>query len=597
MDEGQLTENGLKVQATMVGAVAAASGNVPVAIVAEVVVKVFEIYDLITDDTTFADAIQELLGYVTKFHELLTVLDARLDELVPQIAVESNRVTLRSLLDYDDECRALAISFNAPDLDLNDAVDVAIRSGILADKFLRNDFDIWRWTDVVLDPEPRLDLLKFKHLPTLPIYFSALLTWLAAREKVVQMGGADRLVDDKPRIQRHLSAISIRSGFDKYLDGELGKPITIAENIKWRIRAFPIASDRYAVNRTCRFYFDMQNWMSGERLRGDPFDIVKEADGVLCTVDPRTLGTPSLELEAEAAAGIHLLAENEVLLQRVLTTGTLRQQFIGEFSTDETFAPAIVYVVLQNGDLIWLRHDSASQPGGSHEFSEPKNIKTGWGRHARFFHGGGASIYSIDEAGNLFGQTHEGFMSGKDDLSAPVHVGAGWNAFPIVFSGGESVIYGVESIGKVRWHKHVGGPLGSSPSDWTASRDVTPNDGWPSYKVAFSSEEGKIYGVAEDNGMYIHEHRGWRDGTTDWASGYYWLGGYWGGWTRYSHVIAAPHGVFYCLTRDGELHWYRNFSPTVTHASGWEGPITVLRGLQGARAVFTALLGVPSGVH
>ena len=182
-------------------------------------------------------------------------------------------------------------------------------------------------------------------------------------------------------------------------------------------------------------------------------------------------------------------------------------------------------------------------------------------------------------------------------MSAPVQVGAGWNAFPIVFSAGESVIYGVESIGKVVWHKHIGGPLGSSPSDWTASRDVTPSDGWPSYKVAFGSEEGKIYGVAENNGMYVHTHRGWRDGTTDWASGYYWLGGYWGGWTRYSHVIAAPHGVFYCLTRDGELHWYRNFSPTVTHASGWEGPITVLRGLQGARAVFTALLGRPSSVH
>src|SRR5690606_28944190 len=125
-----------------------------------------------------------------------------------------------------------------------------------------------------------------------------------------------------------------------------------------------VASSKYPVNRVCSWQFELQNWMNGDVKRGDPFHLTMASDQVLCTVDPQSLGAPSLELDAEAECGIEALRAIAETLEHVASTGTLRKPFIGQFPTTTVYPPAVLYVIARNGDLHWYRNDSAARPGG-----------------------------------------------------------------------------------------------------------------------------------------------------------------------------------------------------------------------------------------
>lgn len=615
----KITDNGVELETSVldaVQAVVAFSGPQGAAIVVGVkmVILTMEILGFLgylENVVSIPDALNSLQNQINKIKADLDKVMDRINVIVNDQAAAENRATLQRLLDYHKDIRENNLALlNTPDHEVAMLVNIANRSGIQVDTFLRNDYDIWRWTDVevlyIVDPitgniireEHYLARNKFKNQPTLPVYLMALLTWLAARERVVLLGESRRLDDDAGRITRHLAAVSVRPGFDKYRDGEFGIPKSIAENIKWRIRAFPRSVTAHPVNRVCKWSFDVQNWMSGKRKGGDNFDVYVENDNVLCTINPNTIGMPELEIDTEIGEGVELLYEMSQTLEHVAKTGTLKKPkpLEGTFSTAPSYPPAFLYLVGLNGDVNWYRNYSSSQPNGSTEWSGPKKVKEGWGSYARFFNAGGQSVYYIDREGNLFGQKHKGFVTGAVDWSDTVRVGWGWNSFAHVFSGGENVIYAMEPNGTLRWYKHIGGPLGANPSDWVGHyRDVTPPAtlaGMPWDRLVFSGGKGNIYSVTDTGELRWLEHRGYRDGTNEWAYGGSpsFLNG---GWGHYVHVVAAPEYVFYGLTAYGELHWRRYLPDSRT----WEGPITMLRGVPACRAVFVVLEGPPPVVH
>ncbi|OUS74039.1 hypothetical protein B1748_22130 [Paenibacillus sp. MY03] len=562
------TEKGLKLESSVAGTMAAllpAAGPVGAGIATAIgsVAFIMEVLSWMENDTTIPDALRDIGKQIDGIIFVLNLLDERMDELVNEVAKESNRGTNRDLLDYLDEIRQVHLAMRVPSPDIETAVRNANAVGITLDKFLRNDYDIWRWTDVVtkevFDPQTgnthdvtSLASNVFKHLPTLPVYLMAVLTWLAAREKVVQMNARHRLDDDAGRIARHLAAVSVRPGFDKYAGGEASEPHSIPEHIKWQIRAFPIASDKHPVNRVCRFMFELRNWMNGDVKRGDHFDLTMESDHVLCTVNPDNLGSPSLEIDAETECGIEVLQALAETLERVSHAGTVRKPFVGRFSTEETYAPACLYVIAQNAELRWYRNEEAAKPGGSKEWTGPITIGNGWGEFKTVFSGGGAALYGILPDGKLMWYGHDGYFEGTGSWrGAPIQVGHGWNGFKSVFPGGEYIVYSIHPNGDLIWYRHDGAAYGGDEATWAPG--VKVGTGWGGYANVFSGGYGVIYAIREDGVLERHVHAGYLKGTSEWEP----RAEIGTGWNGFQAVAAAADGVLYAFTRDGRVLWYR----------------------------------------
>ncbi|GIM28370.1 hypothetical protein CPJCM30710_10360 [Clostridium polyendosporum] len=608
-DDTKLTDKGVELEASVldtVVAVVAASGpeGAAIAVGIKAVAFVVEVIGWMTEDTTVPNALRALQKQIDHIQFELNVVKERLDKLTEDVAAAENRDTLMRLLDYLDEVRVHSLDLqNTPSQDVNAAVRIANETGITLDKFLRSNYDIWRWTDVeaknVVDPQTGkmvratyLERMKFKSQPTLPVYVMAVLTWLAARERVVRMGERRRLDDDAGRITRHLAAVSVRPGFDKYLSGEFGTPQSITENIKWRIRAFPIASTAHPVNRVCKWFFDVQNWMSGERKRGDSFDLYMESDSALCTVNPGSLGMPELEIEAETNAGVDILYQLAQTLQHVATTGTLKKQLIGTFPTTPAYPPNYLYVIALNGDLHWYRNLESSRPGGSTNWLGPIKVGYGWDRFTSVFSGGGPAIYGVEQNGDLLWYGHDGCYDGSPRWRGPRKVGWGWNGFKSIFSGGEFVVYGIQPNGDLLWYRHHAALSGGDVNTW--SGQIKVGTGWADFAKVFSGGDGIIYALRKDGVLLQYKHLGYLTGANTWESyrislssprrQYRVVGS---GWNEFHEVVAGQDGVLYAFTRDGRILWYRYSTPHSHLAFGrLEGPVEIKRQLPAFRKVF-----------
>jgi hypothetical protein len=615
------TEDGLKIQATIAdkmdellatAAAGTALGGPTVGGVIAAAVFVMELIDFLggDDEEKIMAALNRLQQQIDEIKGVLVVLDQRLDEMVQQAAIESNRQTLRDLLDYLDDFRILQIRLRDQPGSTDVAVSVANEAGVVLDKFLRNDHEIWRWTDVVekefRDPasgqtrhEPALATLRFKNVPTLPAYLMGMLTWLAARERAVQAGQRARLIDDRTRLERHHAATMVRTDFDKYADGAAGIPHSLQEHIKWRIRGHVIAGSTYADrDGFCAFHFDIGNLMIGRRvLTTEPFSLAMQAGhGSLCTVNPSLLGAPLEEVELEDKSGCAPLQALSDVLARLVAGGSLRGQFIGQFPTTEVYAPAILYLVDLAGDLQWYQLSEASRPGGSDQWRGPIKVGNGWNGFTRVFNGGGAAIYAIRPNGDLMWYGHDGFFEGTRTWRDPVQVGNGWNGFQHVFPGGEYVVYGVRPDGRLLWYRHDGAPHGGDVTTWSGPREVAA--GFGGYQTVMSGGDGLIHGIRPDGALIRHEHRGHADGTADWAPAEQ-IGT---GWQNFRTVVACPDGVFLAFTTNGTILWYRYGDRPVQFAiiggrrvpislpgKRWEGPVEIRRRVPGLLQAFAGL--------
>ncbi|WP_394136869.1 tachylectin-related carbohydrate-binding protein [Cytobacillus oceanisediminis] len=621
------TDNGIELQTSVIDTVLplfplAGPGGAAIAVGIKAVMLTKEILGFLgylRDDTSIADAIRVLQDRINKIEVELREIHGRLNQITGDLAATENRATLERLLDYHAEVKKKSLALqNTPSQDVVGLVNIANDLGILVDTFLRNNYDIWRWTDIevhrVVDPitgtvirkENRLVRMKFKNLPTLPVYLMALLTWLAAREKVVQIGERGRLDDDIGRIARHLAAVSVRPGFDKYRDGEFGIPQSITENIKWRIRAFPRSSTAHPVNRVCKWSFDVQNWMSGERKRGDPFDVYMGSDNVLCTINPDSLGMPNLEIETETEAGVDVLIEMAEALQHVAKRGTLKKPspLNGTFPTTPTYPPNYLYVITLNGDLQWYRNLESSRPGGSTLWYGPLKVGNGWDRFTSVFSGGGPAIYGVELNGDLMWYGHDGYYDGSPRWRGPRKVGWGWNNFKSIFSGGEFVVYGIQPNGDLIWYRHHAALSGGDFNTW--SGQIKVGSGWADFTKVFSGGKGYIYAIREDGVLVRYRHRGYLTGADTWESysggvQYRVIGP---GWNEFLEVIAGQDGVLYAFTRDGRILWYRYTVPDLPIGfparPRLEGPVEIKRQFPAFRKVFV-LMEPPAqmggGVH
>jgi hypothetical protein len=619
-DETKFTEGGAKMLVSVAMFAASAIAGTMTGIGA--IGFIAGVVGFMTSGSQTVDALKAIKKQIDDLRSVIVKLEERVNELAIESAQENNRQDMARLNDNLEEIGLLQNRLNDRPDDVETAVQVANELGVIIDRFLRTDFEMWRWTDVVeKNGLPDAVPGRFKNVPTLPVYILGVLTWLAAREPVVRAGQRSRLVDDAARVTRHLQAVSVRDTFDKYGDGEASRPTSIAEHIKWRIRAFPVASTRLAQNRICSFFFDAQNWMNGDRASGDPFDVVTDQDNVVCTIDPRSLGTPNLELDWEREAGVEALLELAGTLDRVERTGTARQPLVVPFPATQVFLPSILYFIAQNGELHWYRNERSSQPGGSNSWDGPKVIGTGFQGFTTFFNGGGKAMYGVQRDGTLlwfgFNGIHDGSPNWLNNAQ-PKQVGTGWGGFKQVFPGGESIIYGIQPDGSLLWFRHIGAGFGGGEAaDWAGPNQVAV--GWGSFVKVFSSGEGVIYAIDASGTLFRAVHKGFRSGAPQWEQDT--IEQIATGWNFFFDVAAGEEGVIYGFTRDGRGFYTRYgerrpgelvpvgsllgliLAPPLILVPGlppplsWEGPpVEVKRNIPGFLSVFSQMPGIETGV-
>jgi hypothetical protein len=581
-DESQFEQNGAKLLVSMGMFAVAGPGTLLGA-----VGLISSIVGFMTSGDS-AKALNQAQKDIVTIKSALTELESRLDELVDQVAIQSNRQTLARLNDHLDQFRVIRSRLHNHPGDVDVAVDAANDAGVHLDEFLRQDFEIWRWVDIVEQHGAhRLAPDRFKNLPTLPVYVMGMAVWLAARQRVFDAHQLHRLDHDDVRVTRHLAAVSLRTGFDKYRDGALGNPTTIAENIVWHVRAWVITSHEQPEDRTCDYFFQVRNWMTNKRTTADPFSIVVESDEVLCTIDPESIGEPNIELDWESDAGADLVAGLATTLQRVANTGSMAQQLIGTFPSGPAYPPSYVFIVRQDANLDWYRNDESTRPGGSNKWQGPVQIGTGFGGFSTFFNGGGAAMYGVQLDGTLRWYGYDGYVSGTLNWREPKVVGSGWDEFTQVFPGGEYIIYGILPTGELRWYKHLGGPVGGGAgSDWLGPHEV--GVGWNGYQV-FSGGDGVIYGINEDGDLHRVVHLGYLDGTVNWGGEFERIAT---GWNTFAHVAATWDGVIYGFKRDGRVYYTRYGPPRDdpdSEALEWEGPPIEIKRVPGFRYAFCGM--------
>jgi hypothetical protein len=123
------------------------------------------------DDNEIIKALQTLQREIDEIKTVLADLHERVNELVDTQARDSNRQTLRDLQMVFDGFYASAVEFAAHPGDVDRFVDIANRTSITCEAFLRSDYEFWRWIDVVVENgahRPAAD--RFKNMPTLPVY-------------------------------------------------------------------------------------------------------------------------------------------------------------------------------------------------------------------------------------------------------------------------------------------------------------------------------------------------------------------------------------------------------------------------------------------
>ena len=205
----------------------------------------------------------------------------------------------------------------------------------------------------------------------------------------------------------------------------------------------------------------------------------------------------------------------------------------------------VIYAIDYNHDLLWFRHDG--KVDGSFRWTDNNARKVGSGWNVKHvFSGGDGIIYVINEDNDLLWYRHDGRDDGSfkwADNNAR-KVGVGWN-MKQVFYGGNGVIYAINDANDLLWFRHDGRDDGSFK--WADDNARKVGNGWDMRNV-FSGGDGIIYGIAENNDLLWFRHDGRDDGSFRWTDDKPRKVG--SGWNL-SHVI-------YAVTNSGGLMWYRH---------------------------------------
>jgi hypothetical protein len=545
-------------------------------------------------------ALAYLQGQIQKLRDDLQRLDQRVSILGRKVAEIENRNRLQRLAAFTADIERVQFRLSQQPADTNERALIAFDAGAITEVFL-NDFDLWLWTDVLITREyDDFDVLvntaedpmtpDFKAYPALPVYLSAVMTWLAAID--FDTGGNYQLVQQRygDRLRRHLAKVFTRPNWNE-LEQD---PDTFPEHIMARITCYPEAHHKFARHEECSFSILCNNVMDRRVTWVRDFVLVMPPvpGNVLCTADPNA-GVLD-EREIEEYRGVQALTELGEILGRVERTGSLREPFIGQFATTPFYNVAFIYAVNDAGELLWFRQRPSSQLGVLTGWDGPRIVGTGWGSFLSLIPAGGNRFYALGADGVLYWYQHEGFNDGAFRWRGPMETGAfGWNILSRIVPGSDGVLYAQEGAnGDLWWYRHDGFRDGFLQT-WRGPLHV--GSGWHQYKTVFSGGGGIIYAVGSDGILWWHRHKGFENGANSWE-GPRQIG--WG-WQNFTSIFSVGEGVLYAVQPNGTLLWYRYTAWNTGNPAGrWEGPvIAASNGWTGYRHLFPILPATPDPIH
>ena len=212
----------------------------------------------------------------------------------------------------------------------------------------------------------------------------------------------------------------------------------------------------------------------------------------------------------------------------------------------------VMYALMDNGDLMWYRHDGRNDGSFRWANNHGKKVGVGWNvKH--IFYGGDGIIYAINNNNDLLWFHHDGEndRSFRWTDSNPRKVGTGWN-MKRVFSGDNGVIYAINFNDELLWFRHDGRADGSFR--WADNKARKVGNGW-GMKQVFSGHDGVIYAINDNDDLLWFRHDGRNDGSFKWADNNARKVGT--GWNM-KNVFSGSDGVIYGISENSELLWFRH---------------------------------------
>ena len=272
-----------------------------------------------------------------------------------------------------------------------------------------------------------------------------------------------------------------------------------------------------------------------------------------------TLGGVYRKLTGESAdpfPGFKQIIDTAFPGTTVITTGDLDNPFPLGLSPmlRQVFSGGngVIYSLMDNGDLLWNRHDGHDDGTFRWANSHSRKVGVGW-NFDRVFSGGNGVIYALTETGDLLWFRHDGHDDGtfRWTDANPRKVGAGWN-FRSVFAADDGVIYAITFTGDLLWFRHDGHNDGSFR--WTDANPRKVGAGW-NFKSVFSGGNGVLYAVTATGDLLWFQHAGQTDGSFRWTDSNPRKVGV--GWNLRT-IIADGTGIFYTINDAGDLLWFHH---------------------------------------
>jgi Tachylectin len=156
-----------------------------------------------------------------------------------------------------------------------------------------------------------------------------------------------------------------------------------------------------------------------------------------------------------------------------------------------------------------------------------------------------------------------------------------------------AIIYGLGVDGILRWYRHNGATAGVAanvPGAWLGANNV--NVDWGVFKHVFTGGNGVFYVITQDGKLIWFRHAAFLTGQgTD-------VPGAWddahevaSDWGDYRQAFSAGSGIIYAITANGQLVWFRHAGFADGRAE-WEGPIPLTDGWANYEQVFSGGNGV-----
>jgi hypothetical protein len=320
-------------------------------------------------------AVEEALRSLTA---RFAILDERLTKLENVVAHDANISRLRKLEAVATSLAELNVELQSKPTDPFARRLLEFKARQQAD-LLKNDpdLDIWKMTDTTAGGIRT----RFFVYPTFETYVLALTTWFSAIEQAVPPQQA--VAGFGAALRAHQAFLETRPTFHDQVDA----PVTLLENLETAAFCRLEAVDKFSNPAgACVFASVCINTMTetSEETGRLTFTVQPPVSGTLCTSNPNQSVGLKGEDELRKKYGSELMAELAHALDRLATTGSLSDAFVGQFPNSFT---SQLFSVPLDGPLI---AGANSGPGafpaiprcvpliGGCSFGVQLSEKTGW---------------------------------------------------------------------------------------------------------------------------------------------------------------------------------------------------------------------------